>query len=235
MKSYDTLALLKFLVVEIDELEENDVSNANDQSSTEIDDATASPRKLENYDKPVSRPPTKLELIMCEKTSSSCYDVSWREDDNVLCSTRNDGIEVRKGTDLKLINRINITGGVYAAHTVGNQLITKVRNDNTYYSTYIGTESNPQRTLLHKYKSFCSYSQLSVSDSTIADIDRASKQLMIYTITGNHLYSIDISDMFDPYGVHILPDDDSILVSDCMREGEVRKYKLQAGKHHQPV
>ena len=70
----------------------------------------------------------------------------------------------------------------------------------------------------------------------IADIDYDSKQLMIYTITGNHLYNINISDMSQPYGVHILPAGNSVLVSDNeYRGGEVRKYKLQAGKHHQPV
>ena len=159
--------------------------------------------------------------------------MSWREDGNILCSTYSKGIEVRSGADMKLIKRINITGDVISAYSVCDQLITKVYNAGTF-STYIGTESNPQHTLLHQYERKY-YSQLSVSDSIIADIDKASKQLMIYTITGNHLYNIDISDMRDPYGVHILPDDNSVLVSDCDDEGEVRKYKLQAGKHHQPV
>ena len=159
--------------------------------------------------------------------------MSWREDGNILCSTDKDGIEVRSGTDLKLIKKINITDSVRSAYTVGDQLITKVyMYDDDTYSTYIGTESNPQHTLLHQYEGY--HSHLSVSDSMIADIDRASKQLMIYTITGNHLYNIDISDMSLPDGVHILPAGDSVLVSNN-RIGEVRKYKLQAGTHHQPV
>ena len=187
--------------------------------------------KLQTDNKPAVRPPTELELIKYEKTSSECDGVSWREDGNILWST-NRGVEVRSGTDLKLIEKINITGSVISAYTVGDTLITKVRNDGTF-STYISTESNPQHTLLHQYESY--FSQLSVSDSMIADIDKASKQLMIYTITGNHLYNIDISDMSYPKGVHILPADDSVLVSDNGYRGEVRKYKLQAGTHHQPV
>ena len=186
--------------------------------------------KLQTDNKPDVRPPTKLELIKYEKTSSWCFGLSWREDGNILCSTDKDGIEVRSGTDLKLIKKINITGSVSSAYNVGNQLISKAWNAGTY-STYIGTESNPQHTLLHQYEGY--HSHLSVSDSMIADIDRASKQLMIYTITGNHLYNIDISDMKNPQGVHILPAGDSVLVSDW--KGEVRKYKLQAGTQHQPV
>ena len=158
--------------------------------------------------------------------------MSWREDGNIICSTNKNGVEVRSGNDLKLIKKINISGSVWSAYSVGDTLITKVDNDDTY-STYIGTESNPQHTLLHQYEG-CS-SQLSVSDSMIADIDGASKQLMIYTITGNHLYNIDICDVSCPIGVHILPAGDSVLVSDWGDEGEVRKYKLQAGEHHQPV
>ena len=188
--------------------------------------------KLQTDNKPVVRPPTKLELIKYEKTSSWCRGVSWREDGNILCSTANDGIEVRSGTDLSPIKKISMTGSVCSAYSIGDTLITKVRNDGTY-STYIGTESNPQHHLLHQYKD--AYSQLSVSDSMVAYIDKASNQLMIYTITGNHLYNIDISDMSYPKGVHILPADDSVLVSDNGYRGEVRKYKLQAGTHHQPV
>ena len=41
--------------------------------------------------------------------------------------------------------------------------------------------------------------------------------------------------MSSPKGLHILPADDSVLVSDWVYTGEVRKYKLQAGTHHQPV
>ena len=228
---------VNFSGLEADEYEKGDVLSAQitttNQSSTEIDDATGSPSKLWTDNKPVSRPPTKLKLIKYKKTSSWCYGVSWREDGNILCSTYTDGIEVRSATDLKLFKRINITGVVISAYSVGGQLITKVRNADTY-STYIGTESNPQHTLLHQYESDYA-SQLSVSDSRIVDIDRASKQLMIYTITGNHLYNIDISDMSDPEGVHILPAGDSVLVSDHETRGEVRKYKLQAAEHHQPV
>ena len=222
--------------MEADEHEQGDVLSASitttDQSTTEIDDATASLSKLQTDNKTVSRPPTKLQLTTHDKTSSHYLGVSWREDENILCSTGSDSIEVRSGTDLQLIKRINITGGVISAYSVGDQLITKVRKDGTH-STYIGTESNPQHTLLHQYEG-CS-SQLSVSDSMIADIDGASKQLMIYTITGNHLYNIDICDVSCPIGVHILPAGDSVLVSDWGDEGEVRKYKLQAGEHHQPV
>ena len=189
--------------------------------------------KLQTDNKPVIRPPTKLELIKYEKTSSLCHGVSWREDGNILCSTDKDGIEVRSGTDLSPMKKINITGYVCSAYTAGDQLITKV-GDYPTVSIYIGTESNPQHTLLHKYKGYL-YSQLSVSDSMIADIDRANKQLMIYTITGNHLYNIDIRDMSRPDGVHILPAGESVLVSNCGWRGEVRKYKLQADTHHQPV
>ena len=153
--------------------------------------------------------------------------VSWREDGNILCSTLRHGVQIRSGDDLKLIKSINITGLVWSAYSVGDKLITKVHKDNKY-STYIGTESNPHHTLLHQYEGDY-YSQLSVSDSIIADIDRANEQLMIYTITGNHLYNINISDMCYPDGVRILPGDHSVLVSDC--GGEVRKYKLQAGTH----
>ena len=157
--------------------------------------------------------------------------MSWREDGNILLSTYR-GVEVRSRTDLKLIKKINITGRVWSAHTVGDTLITKVGVYPTV-STYSGTESNPQHTLLHQSKGY--YSQLSVSDNMIADIDRASNQLTIYAITGNHLYNINISDMRNPAGVHIQPADDSVLVSHCNVDGEMRKYKLQAAKHHQPV
>ena len=196
--------------------------------------------KLQTDNKPVIRPPTKLELIKYEKTSSWCFGVSWREDGNILCSTSRHGVEVRSGTDLKLIKKINSTGSVWSAYSVGDQLITKVKKAGIV-STYIGTESNPQHTLLLQYESHyishlpVSDSQLSVSDSIIADINAAIKQLRVYTITGNHLYNIDISYMSDPEGVHILPAGDSVLVSDWGDEGEVRKYKLQAGEHHQPV
>ena len=159
--------------------------------------------------------------------------MSWREDGNIFCFTDDDGVEVRSGTDLKLIKKINIIGDVYSAYIVGEQLITKVWNDGTS-STYIGTESNPQCTLLHQYKSRYYYSELSVSDNMIADINKGSKQLMIYTITGNHLYNIDISDTSYLVAVHILPAGDSVLVSACIG-GEVRKYNLQFGKHRQPV
>jgi hypothetical protein len=157
--------------------------------------------------------------------------VSWTEEDNILCSTKG-GVEVRSGADLKPIKKINMTGVVYSAHSVGDKLITKVWNHEDKYSTYIGTESDPQHTLPHQYEGHCD-SQLSVSHSRIADIDTESKQLMIYTITGDHLYNIDLSDMWRPIGVHILPGDDSVLVSDYDEE-QVRKYKLQPGKH-EPV
>ena len=102
-----------------------------------------------------------------------CYGVSWREDGNILCSTASDGVEVRSGTDLSLMKKINITSSALSAYTVDDQLITKVDNAGTI-STYIGTESDPQHTLLHQYArdyfNF-NYSHLSVSDSMIADID----------------------------------------------------------------
>ena len=191
---------------------------------------------MQTDSKTVTGPPTQLKFIKYEMTSS-CYAISWREDGNILCCTYKDGIEVRSATDpdteMRLIKRINITGDVYTAYSVGDKLITKVSNDDTV-STYIGSESTPQQTLLHQYVGD-NYSQLSVSDSIIADIDSANKQLMIYTITGDHQYDIDISEMSTPTGVHILSDGDGVLVSDSKSIGEVRKYKLRAGQHHQPV
>ena len=191
---------------------------------------------MQTDSKTVTGSPTQLKFIKYEMTSS-CYAISWREDGNILCCTYKDGLEVRSATDpdteMRLIKRINITGDIYAAYSVGDKLITKVSNDDTV-STYIGSESTPQQTLLHQYAGD-SYSQLSVSDSIIADIDSANKQLMIYTITGDHQYDIDISEMSTPTGVHILSDNDGVLVSDGQSEGEVRKYELHAGQHHQPV
>ena len=65
---------VNFLGVEADEHEQGDVLSAQitttNQSTTEIDGATASLSKLQTDNKPVSRPPTKLELIKYEKTSS---------------------------------------------------------------------------------------------------------------------------------------------------------------------
>ena len=178
------------------------------------------------------KPPIKLELIKYVKTSY-IYSVSWRKDGNIILSSPSDPfIDVRSGTDLKLIEKINVTRDVFSAYSVGGQLITKM-NNGALSITYIGTESNPKHTLLHEYMG--PYRQFSVSDSMIADIDYASKQLMIYTITGNHLYNIDINDMSYPRGVHIPPAGDSVFLSGGESEGEVRKYELQARRHHLPV
>ena len=161
-----------------------------------------------------------------------CSCVSWMDDGNILCSSFTDRLEVRSGLDFSLIYLfIIINGFVWAAFFVGGRLISKVCEDDSDYLTfcvYISTDKNPRHTRLHEYESNF-MTPLTVSSSKVADIDHPAYRLMVYTITGNHLYNINLRGIDYPTDVHILADDDSVLVSDNS-EGKLRKYKLQAGE-----
>ena len=177
--------------------------------------------------------PTELKLIRYENTASMCSCVSWMDDGNILCSSFTDRLEVRSGQDLSLIKQFKINNGkVWSAFFEGGKLITKVCEDDSDYLTfcvYIGTDKNPRHTRLHEYESN-SMTPLSVSSSKVADIDHLAYRPMVYTITGDNLYNINLRGIDYPTDVHILADDDSVLVSDNS-EGKLRKYKLQAGEH----
>ena len=177
--------------------------------------------------------PTELKLIRYENTALMCSCVSWMDDGNILCSSFTDRLEVRSGQDLSLIKQIKIKNGkVWSALIEGGKLITKVCEDDSDYLTfcvYIGTDKNPRLSQLHEYKSNF-MTPLSVSNSKVADIDHLAYRLMVYTIAGNHLYNINLSGIDYPTDVHILADDDGVLVSDNS-DGKLRKYKLQAGEH----
>ena len=140
------------------------------------------------------------------------------------------GVGIRS-TELTLEKKINIPGDVYSAHVIaGGKLITKVcDDDNNKYCTYIGTETDPQQSLLHdvKYEGYTQLSQMSATDNRIAVIDSVNKQLRVYSAAGDYQFNISLTDMKRPCGVHLLPDDSAVLVTD-VEGGELRKYLLTA-------
>ena len=117
--------------------------------------------------------PVSVEFIRKEKTSNSCYSISHRAENKILCAVGR-SVEIRSA-DLTLEKKINIPGGVLSAQLIaGGRLITKVCDyDNNKYCTYIGTETDPQQTLLHevKYEGDPHLSHMSATDNRIAVID----------------------------------------------------------------
>ena len=163
-----------------------------------------------------------------QKTSGSCWGVC-ATGDKVICAT-DKGVEFRN-SDLGLENKINAPGSFDSAQaTSKGGLATKV-----YFSlkgthcTYIGTEDDPSGTLIHKvkYEGGAYASHMSATDKRIAVIDYVNKQLRVYTNGGDHQFNIDLIDMKWPRGVHLLPDDSAVLVTD-RTGGELRKYPLTA-------
>ena len=172
--------------------------------------------------------PVSVEFIRKEQTSDSCYGISRTAENKILCAIRG-GIEIRSA-DLTLDKKINIPGYVCSAQLIaGGRLITNVHDyDNMRYCTYIGTETDPQQTLLHevKYEGAPYLSHMSATDNRIAVIDSVNKQLRVYSAAGEYQFNIELADMKWPRGVHLLPDDSAVLVTDY--EGELRKYPLTA-------
>ena len=68
---------------------------------------------------------------------------------------------------------------------------------------------------------------LSATDNRIAVIDSVNKLLRVYSAAGDHQFDISLTDMKWPRGVHLLPDDSAVLVTDYAG-GELRKYRLTA-------
>ena len=68
---------------------------------------------------------------------------------------------------------------------------------------------------------------MSATDNRIAVIDSVNKQLRVYSAAGDHQFNISLTDMKCPYGVHLLPDDSAVLVTD-LDGGELKKYPLTA-------
>ena len=184
--------------------------------------------------------PVSVEFIRKERTSDSCYSISHRAENKILCAVGR-SVEIRSA-DLTLEKKINIPGGVLSAQLIaGGRLITKVCDyDNKKYRTYIGTETDPQQTLLHEVKFVfdryisllppplpLSLSRTSASDNRMAVIDSVNKQLRVYSAAGDHQFDISLTDMKSPRGVHLLPDDSAVLVTD-RDGGELRKYPLTA-------
>ena len=173
--------------------------------------------------------PVFVEFIRKEQTSGNCYGISRTAENKILCAVKR-GVEIRSA-DLTLEKKINIAGGVRSAQLkAGGRLITKVCDyDNKKYCTYIGTETNPQQTLIHevKYEGYTQFSQMSATDKRIAVIDKVNKQLRVYSAAGDHQFNISLTHMKNPYGVHLLPDDSAVLVTDYAG-GELRKYPLTA-------
>ena len=170
-----------------------------------------------------------IKYIREEKTSDRCYGISRKAENKILCA-RGGGVEIRS-TDLRLEKKINIPGYVCSAHLIaGGRLITKLCDyDNKKHCTYIGTETDPQQTLIHdvKYEGYPYLSHMSATDHRIAGIDKVNKQLRVYSAAGDHQFNIDLTDMKSPRGVHLLPDDSAVLVTD-RDGGELRKYPLTA-------
>ena len=177
----------------------------------------------------LSTSPVSVEFIGKEKTSGNCYGISRTAENKILCAV-DGGIEIRSA-DLTLEKEINIPGIVCSAQLIaGVRLITKVCDyDNNKYCTYIGTETDPQQTLIHevKYEGYTYISHMSATDNRIAVIDSVNKQLRVYSAAGDHQFNISITDMQLPYGVHLLPDDSAVLVTDW-DGGELREYPLTA-------
>ena len=171
--------------------------------------------------------PVSVRYIREKKTSDSCWGVSHTSENKLLCAV-NGGIEIRS-QGLQLEQKIDMPSELHSAQLIaGGKLVSKVC-DFYNYSTYIGTETDPQQTLLHsvKYEGTPYLSHMSATDHRIADIDRVNKQLRIYSAAGDHQFNISLADMKSPRGVHLLPDDSAVLVTD-LHGGELRKYPLTA-------
>ena len=173
--------------------------------------------------------PVSVEFIREEKTSDCCYGISRTAENKILCAVDR-CVEIRC-SDLTLEKRIDIPCGVLSAQLIaGCKLITKVCDDvNKKYCTYIGTETDPQQTLLHevKYEGTPYLSHMSATDNRIAVIDSVNKLLRVYSAAGDHQFNISLTDMKWPCGVHLLPDASAVLVTD-LDGGELRKYPLTA-------
>ena len=173
--------------------------------------------------------PVSIGYIREEKTSDRYNGIRHTTENKILCAV-DGGVEIRSA-DLRLEKKINIPGGVLSAQLIaGGRLITKVCDyDNKKHCTYIGTETDPQQTLIHevKYEGYPYLSHMSATDHRIAGIDKVNKQLRVYSAAGDHQFDISLTDMKSPRGVHLLPDDSAVLVTD-RDGGELRKYPLTA-------
>ena len=171
--------------------------------------------------------PVSIECIKVEKTSACCFGISRPAENEILCAVVG-GVEIRC-SDLTLEKKINLPGEVLSAQLIaGGRLVTKVR-DYVKYCTYIGTETDPQWTLIHdvKYEGAPYVSHMSATDNRIAFIDSVNKQLRVYSAAGDHQFNISLFDMKCPFGVHLLPDNSAVLVTG-RDVGELRKYPLTA-------
>ena len=186
----------------------------------------------------LSTSPASVKHIREEETSHWCSGISRTAENKILCAVDR-GVKIRSA-DLKLEKKINIPGDVYSAHVIaGGKLITKVcDNVNKKYCTYIGTETDPQQTLIHEVKNeggvfyithegHTYLSHMSATDNRIAVIDSVNKLLIVYSAAGDHQFNISLTDMKRPCGVHLLPDDSAVLVTDW-GGGELRRYPLTA-------
>lgn len=75
---------------------------------------------------------------------------------------------------------------------------------------------------------------ISVGENCIVLVDRSSKLLRFYDLNGHQTPKkhIDLLGMKWPWGVHITRDD-HVLVSDCVKTGCVRKYKIPENSESQ--
>ena len=179
------------------------------------------------------KPPNELELIKYVKIPGWCRCVSWTEDGNILSSSQYSKITVLSGEDLARIKQIDLDGMITSAYAVKEVLISKLKYKDIEIRSYMGTQSNPTQTLLSQYKNR-NLSHLAVSKDRIADFDADRGKLTVYSITGDHQFNVDIKDIEDHWGIHILPDGCLLMGDYSYEEGKVKKYKLQAGAQ-QPI
>ena len=179
------------------------------------------------------KPPNILELIKYVKIPGWCRCVSWTEDGNILSSSEYFKITVLSGEDLARIKQIDLDGMITSVYAVKEVLISKSKYKSNVINSYMGTQSNPTQTLLSQYKNR-NLSHLAVSKDRIADFDADRGKLTVYSITGDHQFNVDIKDIEDHWGIHILPDGCLLMGDYSYEEGKVKKYKLQAGTQ-QPI
>lgn len=173
--------------------------------------------------------PSSIEFVKTEKTNSFCYGVSWTDDDRLLC-TMDHGIEVRLES-LQLDKTVNISDQdhTFSAALVGEKLyIRTFCGTKNEFCAWVGSlETGPTNQLIHNEKNPKPETRvihLSANAKYLASIDCVHKTLKIYrTRNVEHLFDIQLTDMKQPYGVHLISD--GVLVTDLVRKS-LYKYTL---------
>ena len=172
--------------------------------------------------------PTSIEHLRTEKTASSCYSISWTEDNRVLCSI-NKGIEVRDETlQIKQTIKIQNQSYTFSAALIDNILYTHTFcNSNKRFSTWIGSlQDTPTQSILHteSHDAVSQITHLSADRNYVASIDYVHKLLKIFESTNaEHMFDIDMTYMGDLFGVHLIRE--AVLITD-LNGGKLSKYAL---------